>query len=191
MSDRTYGQYCGLAKALDHVGDRWTLLIIRELLVSPRRYSRIREALPGIASNLLSQRLQDLRADGLIAKDEDSVYSLTPFGRELEDAVFALVRWGGRWMTERAATDRFRPEWLAVALRSLVPLPTDGSIEIRVPGQTLVMDRTGVRLSADFPGDAVMEGEPEQILGVAAGKLPLSQLRIKGDKKLIRSVFRR
>src|SRR5687768_3268395 len=62
---KSYGQFCGLARALDHVGDRWTLLIVRELLIEPRRYSQIRDALPGVATNLLADRLRSLEADGL------------------------------------------------------------------------------------------------------------------------------
>src|SRR5687767_14976263 len=108
---KTYGQYCGLAKALDHIGDRWTLLIVRELLLGPRRYSQIRAALPGIATNLLAERLRNLESDGMVRRNGDGAYELTAFGRGLEEAIHSLVRWGGRWMTQRAEEDSFAPEW--------------------------------------------------------------------------------
>ena len=101
---RTYHQYCGLALALDRVGDRWTLLIVRELLTAPRRWSELEAALPGIATNLLAQRLRDLEADGLVermAADGGACYALTADGDALRDAIHALLRWGGRFMGER------------------------------------------------------------------------------------------
>src|SRR3989337_2325555 len=114
MTRKTYGQYCGLAKALDHIGDRWTLLVIRELLLGPRRYSVIREALPGIATNLLADRLRDLERDGLVSRT-DGTYELTEVGRGLEPAIYDLVQWGGLWMHSRPRSDTFRPEWLVIA----------------------------------------------------------------------------
>jgi len=113
---RTYGQHCGLARALDRVGERWTLLVVRELLVGPARYTDLRAALPGMATNLLADRLRALEAEGIVARRElpppaaSTVYELTEVGRDLEDAVHALIRWGGRWMAEPAPQDVLRPQ---------------------------------------------------------------------------------
>ena len=122
---RSYNQYCALAKALDRVGNRWTLLIIRELLVGPKRYSDLRAGLPGIASNLLSERLRELQSEGIVRRRElpppaaSVVYELTDLGARLESAVVELVRWGAHWMTERREGEVFRPDLLVVALGAL------------------------------------------------------------------------
>lgn len=180
---KSYGQYCGLAKALDHVGDRWTLLIVRELLIGSRRYSQIRAALPGIATNLLADRLRDLQADGIISCVEpEGTYELTEFGRELEKSVHELVRWGARWMGQRESGDAFRSEWLAVALAALLPRRRSGRVEIRAGETVISIDRGRVSLGPVAEPDAVVEGSPEAILGVAAGEVPLSALKVRGDR---------
>jgi DNA-binding HxlR family transcriptional regulator len=97
---RTYGQFCPVARSLDLLGERWTLLIVRELLIGPQRYSDLRDRLPGMWSNLLAQRLRDLDEAGLVQRRElpppaaRLVYELTDRGRALEPAVYELARWG-------------------------------------------------------------------------------------------------
>src|SRR5579859_7260339 len=115
---RSYGQYCSVAKALDVVGDRWTLLIIRELLTQgPCRYTDLKNGLPGIASNLLSDRLRELESAGLIRREEApppvaaTLFHLTGAGAELEPVVSALGGWGLRYMTEPDESDEFRSQW--------------------------------------------------------------------------------
>lgn len=186
---KTYGQYCGLAKALDHVGDRWTLLIVREILVGPRRYSELRRALPGIATNLLAARLRQLERDG-IATRRNGVYDLTAFGRELEDAVHALVRWGGQWMTERDRTEVFDPRWLVVALRALLPARRRGSIQLEVEGASLRLSRSSVDTGELDRPDAVVEGSAHELLGVVTGQLPLTRLTIHGDRAVAAAVLK-
>jgi DNA-binding HxlR family transcriptional regulator len=187
---KSYGQYCGLAKALDHVGDRWTLLIVRELLIGSRRYSEIRHALPGIATNLLADRLRDLEADGIIRSGSYGAYELTDFGRGLEKAVHELVRWGGHWMGPRSKHEEFRPEWLAVALAALLPRRRKGKVEIRVDGGVLNIDRGRVNVGPAADPDAVVEGPEDAILGLAAGLLPFSSVSvIKGDKQVAAAVL--
>lgn len=186
---KSYGQWCGVAKALDHVGDRWTLLIVRELLVGPRRYSQIRAALPGIATNLLAERLRDLEGDGIVVRGPEGRYELTEFGRGLEPVVHGLVRWGARWMPEREPGDSFRPEWLAVALAALLPGRRRGRIEIRAGDSLLNVARGRVALGGLDGADAVVEGPPEAVLGVAAGELPLSTLKIRGDRRIAAAVL--
>ena len=124
--ERTYAQYCGLARSLDQVGDRWTLLIIRELLVAPARSRELQDGLPGVATNLLAQRLRQLEAerDRLQTprrRRSAVVYELTPLGAGLEETVLALVRWGTNWMLSGLGDDTFRPRWLVVALRATLP----------------------------------------------------------------------
>src|SRR5258706_3533447 len=100
---RSYRQFCGVARALDVVGERWTLLIARNLLLGPRRYSDLLQELPGITTNLLAKRLHELESVELIVKEvlpaplAVSVYRLTPAGRALEPVIMELGRWGGRF----------------------------------------------------------------------------------------------
>lgn len=191
MGAKTYGQYCAVAKALDHVGDRWTLLIVRELLIGPRRYSEIRTALPGIATNLLAERLRDLEGDGVIEKVTDNRYSLTEHGKELEHVVHALVRWGGRWMVTRDEAEIFHPRWLVIALAALLPKRRAGRVELRVEGELLHVNRGSVGLGPIDEPDAVIEAPATELLGVAAGELPMSVLQIHGSRAMARSVLGR
>ncbi|HEX2058809.1 MAG TPA: helix-turn-helix domain-containing protein [Actinomycetota bacterium] len=188
---KSYGQYCALAKALDHVGDRWTLLIVRELLIGPRRYSQLRSALPGVATNLLAARLRNLTADGIVRRDEsEGRYELTELGCELEPIVHGLIRWGGHWMGPRDPREEFRPEWLAVALSALLPRRRRGRVEIRADGAVVSIDGGRVAMGPVDDPQATVEGPPDAILGVASGQLPLSAVRIKGDRTLARTILR-
>ncbi|MGH9151733.1 MAG: winged helix-turn-helix transcriptional regulator, partial [Acidimicrobiales bacterium] len=189
---KTYGQYCGLAKALDRVGDRWSLLIVRELLLGPARFSDLRDALPGIATNLLTERLRALEGDGIVRRAplgrpvRAVVYELTEVGHGLDDAVSALVRWGGRWMTAGPAPgEAFQPRWLVVALRSLLagdaPPAVSGEVTVSAAGEAITVAATGGRRSvelgaAESPG-AVVEADPPTVLGIASGVLTLAAAR--------------
>lgn len=95
---RSYGQYCGLARSLEVVGDRWNLLIVRQLLIAPARYRDLIDGLPGIATNLLADRLRDLETSGVIERRLASAgsvveYALTPWGAELRRPIESLIRW--------------------------------------------------------------------------------------------------
>lgn len=102
MTTRSYNQFCALSFALDAIGERWTLLIIRELLPGPRRFTDLLDGLPGVSTNLLTERLKTLEGQGIIARRTlpppaaSTVYELTAFGRELETAIIELGRWGSR-----------------------------------------------------------------------------------------------
>jgi DNA-binding HxlR family transcriptional regulator/putative sterol carrier protein len=122
MSEHRYQQYCGLARTLDVAGDRWTLLIARELMFGPRRFTDLLDGLPGISRNLLTERLRGLERDGLIAREElpppaaRQVYLLTDDGRDLADAVVPLAAWGARRLGSRQAGESFRAQWAALAM---------------------------------------------------------------------------
>lgn len=118
----SYGQYCGAARALDLVGDRWTLLIVRELGFGPRRFTDLVAGLPGISRNLLAQRLRELESDGVAEQVElpppvaRRVYQLTADGKALTEAIRPLVAWGARRLGQRKPTEAFRPHWAALAM---------------------------------------------------------------------------
>ncbi|GLZ79704.1 HxlR family transcriptional regulator [Actinorhabdospora filicis] len=124
MVKRSYGQFCGVARALELVGERWALLVVRDLLVGPRRYSDLRRGLPGIPTNILASRLKELEAAGIIERDvlprpaSGVVYRLTPLGGELEPVVLALGRWGSRVMTHPLDGEVVTHDSMVMALRT-------------------------------------------------------------------------
>jgi DNA-binding HxlR family transcriptional regulator len=121
---RSYKQNCALAIALDLVGSRWTLLIIRELLIGPRRFGQLLGNLPGMGTNLLSDRLSELTELGLIERTPSgenrgpNAYVLSQTGRELEPAVQALIRWGMQFDERRRSTQHRRSEWNILPLKA-------------------------------------------------------------------------
>jgi len=122
MAEHRYQQYCGLARALDVVGDRWTLLIVRELTPGPRRFTDLVDGLPGISRKLLTERLRELERDGILARHElpppaaRQVYELTDDGRDLAQAMGPLSAWGGKRLGNREPTESFQARWSAVGM---------------------------------------------------------------------------
>jgi DNA-binding HxlR family transcriptional regulator len=114
---RGYGQFCGAARALDVVGERWTLLIVRNLLIGPRRFSDLLDELPGITTNLLATRLRDLVAAELVEPAARGGYRLTEAGRALEPVVRELGRWGGRYMDRPHRGDAVNLGWGLFSLK--------------------------------------------------------------------------
>ncbi len=124
MGGRSYNQYCALARALDLVGERWTLLLVRELLLGPKRYKDLLDGLPGIGTNLLADRLKALERAGILrravlpAPAGSAVYELTELGRGLESTVFELGRWGAHFLEPRRESDATDPGWFFVSIRA-------------------------------------------------------------------------
>jgi len=121
MASREYGQYCGITRALELVGERWALLIVRDLLVGPRRYGELAAGLPRIPSNILAARLKELQAAGILRRVPRLrivVYELTPYGRELEPVVLALGAWGFKAMGEPRDEQVLTPDAMTITLRT-------------------------------------------------------------------------
>jgi DNA-binding HxlR family transcriptional regulator len=193
---RSYSQYCALAKALDVLGDRWTLLIVRELLLGgPSRYTDLRNGLPGIATNLLSDRLRELEAAGVVAREEapppvaTTLFRLTPRGEAIRPVLHELGLWGIPYMAEGPAPeDVFRGRWLAwPAELFLTDLEPDGppvSVELRADDDPVVLETAegSVRVRpgpAEHP-DVVISGAPQEILGLLSGHLDVAEARRRG-----------
>lgn len=162
MAARNYGQYCGVVRALELVGERWTLLIVRDLLVGPRRYSDLKNGLSRIPTNILSDRLKELQGAGLVRRVPvpscGLVYELTPYGRELEDVILALGRWGFKAMGEPREGDEVTAGSLSMALRTAF----DAEAAARVPPTVFTLhlgDVTLVARSAEGRLDVVVGGE--------------------------------
>ena len=124
MASRTYGQYCGFARAVEVVGERWAFLIIRDLLVSPKRFTDLHRGLPGIPTNILTARLKELEQAGVVQRkvlprpEGSIVYELTEYGAELEDIVDRLGRWGAKAMRDPRVGETVTLDSLQTALRS-------------------------------------------------------------------------
>lgn len=204
---RSYGQYCGLARSLEVVGDRWNLLIVRQLLIAPARYRDLINGLPGIATNLLADRLRDLESLGVIERrlaGEGSAveYVLTPWGAQLRAPIESLISWSTPLMMRGPEGDAFRPEWLTLAIPAL--LGTRGKVRSAVTvgldvGELLALraTRAGFEVGRHEAGDldATIHAEPGYILGLAAGAITLDDARalglveIDGDESAVRAVF--
>ncbi|MFJ8886355.1 winged helix-turn-helix transcriptional regulator [Streptomyces sp. NPDC102402] len=137
---RSYDQFCATARALDSVGDRWTLLIVRELLAGPRRYTDLHADLPGVSTDVLASRLRDMEQGGLAVRRRlpppaaAAVYELTEHGRGLLPVLTALAAWGAPALGERRPTDAVRAHWFALPLlRALSGLTQGGLLEVRLP----------------------------------------------------------
>jgi DNA-binding HxlR family transcriptional regulator len=192
---KSYGQFCGLARSLDRVGDRWTLLIVRELLLDDRTYRDLETALGDISPSPLSQRLTELADDGLVARNEAPrrskrvSYRLTEAGRSLEPVILELIRWGARWMLRGPGDDQVDPRWAPLALRAMlegqrtrkgrVHLDVDG-VEVTVTGSA-----RGRRVTPGHEGrpDATVAAPLPIVLAIVADALPLenSGARLSGD----------
>jgi DNA-binding HxlR family transcriptional regulator len=209
---RSYGQLCGLALALDAIGDRWSLLIVRELLTRPdgARYTDLREGLPGVATNLLADRLRDLETGGVVRREEPRppvatpVFRLTDRGRALLPAIEALAVWGGERVPTTDADAEFRTRWMVIPIEAML---TDGrpdeppvTIAIRTGDEPLAVSVGGgdVRASTaahDREPDLVITGPAKPILGIIAGKLPAAAassvgVSITGDRGVLERIAR-
>ncbi|RZT18295.1 HxlR family transcriptional regulator [Mycobacterium sp. BK558] len=159
MPRKTYGQFCGLAHALDVVGERWTLLIVRELTSGPKRYSELADALTGIGTSLLAARMRQLEADGVVTRrlalDQPGsavVYELSSAGRELAAAVVPLAMWGARHQMDDAdvGNESFRAEWLlsflAADLRRDAPKDLEAVYEFHIDDSVACLRVSGGRV---------------------------------------------
>jgi DNA-binding HxlR family transcriptional regulator len=191
-ADRTYGQYCGLAKALDLVGERWALLVVRELLLGPKRFTDLRDGLPGVSTNVLATRLRGLERAGVVERTvlpppaASAVYELTSYGRALEPAVAALGRWGATALGSREPGQAMRSHWLALALKAFFHSEAaDGvtrAYEVRLrEGAFSLAVADGVLSVAPGSGaqpDLVLEADDEILVGVLAGQLEPAALTV-------------
>jgi DNA-binding HxlR family transcriptional regulator len=200
---RTYGEACGIPRALDRVGERWALLIVRELVLGPKRFTDIREGLPGLSPDVLSQRLRELEEAAIVQRRElpppaaSKVYELTEWGRELEDVLVALGRWGARAPgPPEDACMSFDSHILS--LRTLFEPALAGdfeaTLELRLAGRTFRADVRAGELEI-VPGDApspaaTISGDPGILLAVVHGRLPFGDalrtgdLQVAGDKRV-------
>lgn len=206
MAKRSYHQYCSVARALDIVGGRWTLLIVRELLIGPKRYTDLLEGLPGIGTNLLSERLKHLEAHAVLAKRRlpppahAVVYELTAYGRGLEPAIVALGQWGMSQLGQPMPEDDFKPGWLVLAARITFRADEARGVqeayELRVDNEVfrLEVDEGTLRTDqghADNP-DLILTTDADTFLAVASRQRDWQEavdsgaIELTGDRDALR-----
>jgi DNA-binding HxlR family transcriptional regulator len=192
---RSYRQYCSVAKALELIGDRWNMLIVRELLYrEPCRYTDLLRGLPGIATNLLADRLRDLEEAGVLTREDapppvaTTLFRLTERGRQLDRIILELGRWGYDLLPETAGDEAFRSRWLAMPVALF--LTDDGSGRPPVTIQVLTGDEPMIietvegavrtRAGSVERPDLVLSGTPEIIGRVIAGTMSLADAQADG-----------
>jgi DNA-binding HxlR family transcriptional regulator len=192
---KRYDQYCPVAHALDLIGERWTFLIVRELMHGPKRYTDLAEHLPGIGTNILASRLRDLEESGIVTKRTlpppaaSRVYELTDFGRDLRPVMRELAIWGARSLGPPSADEELFPGWLSNALDTLLaPIAPPGSFEFRVGDEVAsVVDGEAQSGSLEEP-DVIVEGTPEGIYHLFFGHR-LDRVKVKGDRALLQRLL--
>lgn len=197
MARRTHGQFCGLARALELIGERWALMIVRDLLVSPKRFTDLRNGLPRIPTNILSARLKELEENGLIQRRvlprpaSSIVYELTEYGSELEDIVLRLGRWGAKRLGEPGPYEIVTVDSLVFAMRTTFQpeAARDDAVSYvwrtgKITIHMHVKDGTLEVAGGDLPeADLVIEGGPA-IRALMAGELSAEEAIAGGDVRL-------
>lgn len=203
MTQRTYGQYCGIARALELVGERWALLIVRDLLGRPKRYTELRSGMPAIPTNVLASRLKEMEANGVVQRrllprpESGTVYELTAYGRELEDVLLRLGRWGAKSLEKpddgpgyvdpaiRALRSSFRPEVAGELRASFEIWFGEFVIYAIVDGQSVQVDQ-GALHESDLIIDArgaiipLLSGDEKPEEALRSGRI-----RISGERELL------
>jgi DNA-binding HxlR family transcriptional regulator len=207
MARRSYGQICGLSRALEIVGERWALLIVRDLIAGPKRFTDLRQGLPRIPTNVLSARLKELEQAKVLQRRilprpaNAVVYELTDYGRELDDILIALGRWGLQSMEQPEPDDIYTASSLMMAMRAAYqapgaesPAPSSVSYELRITDVVLSLTvRDGELGVSDGPQadpDVVIEME-HALAPLLLGQLSPAEaiasgsVRVVGDPELL------
>jgi DNA-binding HxlR family transcriptional regulator len=196
---RSYGDPCGIARALDVVGERWALLIVRELLLGPKRFTDLRAAL-GASPNVLSQRLGELEAAEVVRKRNagGALYELTAWGLELHPILLALGRWGTR--SVHRPLGALSTDALLIALEATFVAEHAGdlraSYELRLGEErfsaTIADGAIAIVRGSPRNPDVVIETDTETLRAVAFGdhKLSDASVRLEGDSRLARAFFK-
>ncbi|MDG4663649.1 winged helix-turn-helix transcriptional regulator [Mycobacterium sp. 236(2023)] len=199
VSRRTYGQFCGLAHALDVVGERWTLLIVRELTSGPKRYTELADALAGIGTSLLANRMRQLESDGIVqrrlALDQPGsavVYELSDAGRELAKAVIPLAMWGARHQMSEADAEHeaFRAEWLlsflAADVRRDGPHDLDAVYEFHIDDSSACLRLLDGKVTVTpgapaTPGDVTVRSSATTVAAIVGHRITLDDAVADGS----------
>ncbi|HUK95177.1 MAG TPA: helix-turn-helix domain-containing protein [Gaiellaceae bacterium] len=192
---KRYDQYCPVAHALCLVGERWSLLVVLELMSGPKRYTDLTANLPGIGTNILASRLRDLETHGIVTKRTlpppaaSRVYELTDYGLALRPVIRELALWGARSLGPPGADDELFPGWLENALDTvLAPLAPPGRFEFRVGDEVAsLVDGEAQPGPVDDP-DVVVEGDPVGVYYLFVDRT-LDGVKTTGDRALLEQLI--
>jgi DNA-binding HxlR family transcriptional regulator len=198
MSKR-YDQYCPVCHALGLVGERWALLVVRELLKGPKRYTDLIEGLPGVGTNVLAARLKELEAGGIVRKRKlpppaaSTVYELTEYGQELEEPLYALARWGARSLGPPSTSDHLYPDWGLNAFAALLDpeaargLTATYVVRVGPETYTVQLDDSQVHVEAVETAEADLDfaTDMETFYGLASGELNPAEALSDGRVELL------
>ena len=193
---KSYNQYCPIAHALDVVGERWSLLIVRELLEHRQlRYSDLHASLGGCGTNILAARLKELERHGVVSRRRlpppaaSTVYELTAYGLELRPVMHMLAHWGARSLGPPTRDDDLEPGWLAGALQmAFLPHPTDATIEFRVGDEIASFVDGEVREGAVDKPDAVIECGPTEFFHFVVDR-DIECIAVQGNARVVHSLL--
>jgi DNA-binding HxlR family transcriptional regulator len=200
---RTYGDGCAIAHALDLVGERWSLLVVRELLLGPKRFTDLKRGLPNASPNVISDRLRELERAGIVRRDKlpppasAHVYALTDRGRELEEIVLALGQWGTRSPT-LPREDPIGADSVVLSLKGMFDAGAakglDATYELRLGEDRFAVTVSDQRIdiargSADRP-DATIDSDPGTFFGVVTGGRSLADMTVEGDTGAVKRLLR-
>ena len=193
---RTYLDLCGIARALDLVGERWALLVVRELLFGPKRFADLHRGLPGMSQNVLTQRLRELEESGVLIRRRGLppatglIYALTDHGRDLEPVLLALGRWGSPLRPGPDSASELSPDALMVALRTTfnpdAAAVLHATIHLQLPDDAFVLTVHGERLDAvrgDGPADAALAASVRTIQDLIFDQRALHDAVRSGDAR--------
>jgi DNA-binding HxlR family transcriptional regulator len=184
---RSYRQYCQLARGLDVIGDRWVLLVVRELLPGPRRYGELLDGLPGIATNLLAERLRTMEANGLVTRDGDR-YTLTERGHGLRAVLSAIGEWAAPLMGAQEPDEAYRSHWIEYPMTAQFPgedrSRPELTIEVRCGERPMTVRSVEGRVRVE-PGpaaapDLVLTGPADAVLGLLTHRLTVEEAKARG-----------
>lgn len=192
---RSYRDICGIARALDVVGERWALLVVRELLFGPKRFADLHRGLPGMSQNVLTQRLRELEESGVLIRGRGLppstglLYELTDRGRQLEPVLLALGRWGSPSPPGPESATELSPDALIVALRTTFDSVTDlnGTVQLELPTDAFVLTVHDGQLHAargHAPADASLSGSVRAIQDLVFDDRPLEDATHNGDVQI-------
>ncbi|MET0661527.1 MAG: winged helix-turn-helix transcriptional regulator [Ilumatobacteraceae bacterium] len=202
MATQRYGQYCPISRALDLLGERWTLMIVRDMLIGATRFNDLARGLPGLSRSLLTQRLRMLERGGVVVR-VDGEYLLTDAGQQLEPVVFGLGAWGARWTFDEPDPDELDAEllvwWIHMGLDTSMLAAGRHVFHVRFTDDKrrywLVDDGTGPSMCHTDPGypvDVTISSDVSSLYQVWLGRVPLAaalrsgRLRFEGPASIRR-----
>jgi DNA-binding HxlR family transcriptional regulator len=192
MSKRRYDQYCPVAHALDLIGERWAMLIVKELMHGPRRYTDLAEHLPGIGTNILAARLRALEEYGVIEKRKlpppaaSRVYELTDYGHELKPVMRELALWGARSLGPPTDADELFAGWLANAVDTMLgPFAPEGTFEFRVADEVATLANGEGRAGPAEDPDVIVTARPEGLYSLLIEHRLDKSVTVEGNYQLL------